>query len=283
MSNKRNLVEDALDRIMPRAESRPADLHAAMRYSVLNGGKRIRAILCIAACEAAGGVGDDALIPACALELLHAYTLVHDDLPAMDDDDMRRGKPSCHKVYGEAEAILAGDALLTLSFELLAGMPRNQGALALELARVAGSRGVIGGQFEDVRSEDGICDRETLEFIQTHKTADLIRGACRMGGIVAGANDDRLRSLDTYGHNVGIAFQLIDDILDETGLSEVIGKPTGSDRDNMKMTAITLYGVEGARDMANRLIEEARHCVKKMPGYCEPLVDIADLVVSRDR
>lgn len=282
MSSKRASVEAELENILPPSGTRPSDLHDAMRYSVLNGGKRIRAILCIASCESAGGDGADALKPACALELLHAYTLVHDDLPAMDDDDMRRGKPSCHKAYGEAEAILAGDALLTLSFEILAGMSRDQGRLALELAQVSGSRGVIGGQFEDVRSEEGVRDRATLEFIQTHKTADLIRGACRMGGIVGGAGDKQLQALDTYGHNVGIAFQLIDDILDETGVPELIGKPTGSDRGNMKMTAITLYGIDGTRDIANQLIEDAKLSAEKLPGNSEPLLEIADLVVSRE-
>ncbi len=281
MSEKIKLVEAELARALPNPGTRPADLHEAMRYSVLNGGKRIRAVLCLAACEAVGGATASALPPACALELLHAYTLVHDDLPAMDDDDLRRGKPSCHKAFGEAEAILAGDALLTLAFELLARMPANQSALALELARAAGSRGVIGGQFEDVRSEEGVRDRETLEFIQTHKTADLIRASCRMGGIAGGAGEEQLAALDTFGHNIGIAFQLIDDILDETGTAEVIGKPAGSDRENMKMTSITVYGLEGTRELAEKLVDGAKLAVKSLPGDTEPLLGIANLVIDR--
>lgn len=287
MEDVRSLVELKLDDVLPGPRVRPIELHSAMRYSVLGGGKRVRAILCVSACAACGGSADKALSVAAALEILHAYTLVHDDLPAMDDDDVRRGRPSCHKAFGEAEAILAGDALLTLAFELLAGadVPEPHGAsrLVLELASAAGSRGVVGGQYEDVKSGDQVDSEEALVYIQSHKTADLIRAACRMGGVVAGASPLELDALDTYGGDIGIAFQIVDDILDETGSEELMGKPIGSDRENGKMTAVTLYGIEGARSRARELIGNARTSLKILSGPIEPLEQIADMIVARDR
>lgn len=280
LEDQRRLIEARLDELMPAEDVPPRELHAAMRYSALGGGKRIRAILCVCACVAGGGMAAEALTAAAALEILHAYTLIHDDLPAMDDDDMRRGKPSCHKAFGEAEAILAGDALLTLAFELLA---RNgSGALLGELAAAAGSRGVVGGQYLDIKSGSRTDDEETLRFIQTHKTADLIRVACRMGGIVAGVDESQLESLDIYGGNVGIAFQIVDDLLDETGSQELLGKPVGSDRGQSKMTAVTLYGIEGARSKAQELIAAAKRSLQTLPGDARPLEMLADMMLARD-
>jgi len=285
LEDRRALIEGRLDEVLPPAETPPGELHAAMRYSVMGGGKRIRAILCLASCVAAGGNSEDALTPAAALEILHAYTLIHDDLPAMDDDDMRRGKPSCHKAFGEAEAILAGDALLTLAFELLAREPTHNSykpaALVSELAAATGSRGVVGGQYVDIKSDSRLDDEEELRFIQIHKTADLIRAACRMGGIVAGANPDQLRALDSYGGKIGIAFQIVDDLLDETGVQEELGKPLGSDREQGKMTAVSLYGLDGARHRASELIASAKKSLATMPGDIKPLQGLADMVLAR--
>jgi geranylgeranyl diphosphate synthase, type II len=280
-------VDEKLNELLPGDDTRPLELHRAMRYSVLDGGKRIRAVLCLAACESLGGDRAAALPAAAALELLHAYTLVHDDLPAMDDDDLRRGKPSCHKAFGEAEAILAGDALLTLAFEVLAEseMPGGESAARLvgELARAAGSRGVVGGQYEDIKAGDALDDASTLDFIQTHKTADLISCACRLGAIVAGADSAQLAALDKYGLNIGLAFQIIDDILDQTGEQALLGKPIGSDLAKHKMTSVSLYGLDGAREKAHSLVREAQAALTSLPGSIAALQQVAELVIERDR
>ncbi len=287
LNNTRHRVESELNRRLPPETTRPAGLHRSMRYGVLGGAKRVRGILCFASCESVGGNSESAVLPATALEILHAYTLIHDDLPAMDNDDLRRGKPSTHKKFGEASAILAGDALLTLAFELLAEcvapVPYPPGQLSLELARATGSQGVIAGQFEDIESEDSNKDGDKLRFIHTHKTADLIRAACRMGGITAGANAKELDILDRYGRDIGVAFQLTDDIMDEIGVTETIGKPTGSDRAKKKMTAISVYGLEETRRQVQTLIHRASVAIRDLPGPTEPLASIAAMIVNRNR
>ena len=207
MEEKRAWVNSALDRYLPPETERPARLHKAMRYSILCRGKRIRPILCLASAGAVGKPDDVAMIPAMALECLHTYTLIHDDLPSMDNDDLRRGKPTSHKIFGEANAILAGDSLLTLAFELLAQTP-EAGRLALELAKAAGSRGVAGGQFEDLASDGKEPDADQLKFIHIHKTGKLIRAACRMGAIAAGADEPALEVLSLYGDRIGIRTEL---------------------------------------------------------------------------
>jgi len=242
----KNLVETVnarLEVLLPPAKERPAKLHEAMRYSVFAGGKRLRPALCIAACEACGGTVVQALPAACALELLHTYTLIHDDLPAMDDDTLRRGQPTCHIQFDEATAILAGDALLTMAFEVLADQPHG-GALTLELARAAGSRGVIGGQMEDIDAEGKTPDTNLVEYIHRNKTAALIRAACVMGGISAGTDQQTLEQLARYGENAGLAFQLADDLLDESATVEELGKDIGSDRAKGKMTWPAVHGIE---------------------------------------
>ena len=240
MEERRCLVEAALDRFLPRADERPAKLHEAMRYSLMGGGKRLRPILCLASAEAVGGKPDVAMVPAVALECLHTYTLIHDDLPAMDDDDLRRGRPTLHKAFDEGLAILAGDALQTLAFELLARAavpaPYEPGRLVLELAQAAGSRGVIGGQVEDIAAEGQSPDAGQLEFIHAHKTGQLIRAACRMGAIAAGARPEQLAALTTYAEKVGLAFQIADDVLNVTSTPEQLGKAVGSDAARKKMT-----------------------------------------------
>lgn len=261
---RRGQVEAWLDLWLPPAETRPSVLHRAMRHSVLAGGKRLRPILALATAEALGG--DPALAgrPACAIELFHTYTLVHDDLPCMDDDDLRRGVPTCHVVFGEANALLAGDALLTLAFEWLASGP-NPAACVRELAVCGGSLGVVGGQVEDLAAEGKPADAATLAFIHSGKTAQLLRASLRIGGLCTGASPDELNRLGRFGDLLGLAFQIVDDILDETSTDAELGKPVGSDRENDKMTYVTLHGLAGAHAEAERLTAEALSTLDAMP------------------
>jgi geranylgeranyl diphosphate synthase type II len=259
-------VNAALDALMPTAEECPEKLHRAMRYSIFAGGKRLRPALCIAACEACGGTAEKAVSAACALELLHTYTLIHDDLPAMDDDTLRRGRPTCHIAFDEATAILAGDALLTLAFEVLAEVPGIGSALALELARAAGSRGVIGGQAEDIDAEGKTPDATLVDYIHRNKTAALIRAACVMGGLCAGAGAQTLEKLSAYGENTGLAFQIIDDLLDESATVEELGKDIGSDKARKKMTWQAVHGLKAARSKAAELTLAACAATDSLPA-----------------
>ena len=280
LAARRQEVDAALERHLPRAEEQPARLHTAMRYSLLAGGKRLRPILCLASAEAVGCGREAALLPALALECLHTYTLIHDDLPAMDDDDLRRGLPTCHKKFDEATAILAGDALLTLAFELLArATPAAQ--LALELAEAAGSRGVVGGQAEDLAAEGRAPDAELLEFIHTNKTGKLLRAACRMGALTAGADAGQLAALTTYAAKIGLAFQIADDVLNVTSTPQQLGKAVGSDAARKKMTYVALYGLETARAKAAALIVEAQAALKPLGTPAAPLVALAEFTVRR--
>ncbi len=273
-------VNQALFQALPPSTEHPVRLHEAMRYSLFIGGKRLRPILCMAAAEAVGGTEKAALPVGVALECLHTYSLIHDDLPAMDNDDLRRGQPTLHKVYGEANAILAGDSLLTLAFEILAQQP--QGAkLSLELAKAAGSRGLAGGQFEDLAEEQQAQNHETLMRIHANKTGKLIRAACRMGGITAGANTGQLDALGQYGESVGLAFQIADDILNVTSTQEVLGKPVGSDAKREKMNYIACIGMELAQTEARRLVEQAIEQLDALPGDTQPLQALAHYVVER--
>ncbi|MBC8207274.1 MAG: polyprenyl synthetase family protein [Kiritimatiellales bacterium] len=273
-------VNQALERILPGETVHPERLHQAMRYSVFAGGKRLRPALCIAACEACGGTAAQAMDAACALELLHTYTLIHDDLPAMDDDTLRRGQPTCHIEFDEATAILAGDALLTLAFEVLAGVPHIGCQLALELAKASGSRGVIGGQAEDLAAEGQPADADLLEYIHRHKTAALIRTACVMGGLCAGANSQILESLAVYGENTGLAFQLIDDLLDESSTEAELGKNIGSDKEKDKMTWPAVHGVEASRERVHELTESACEAANNLPDG-KTLNALASFMASR--
>jgi len=300
MKRQQNAVHAALDALLPPGGERPAKLHEAMRYSLFAGGKRLRPVLCIAACEACGGTTEQALPAACALELLHTYTLIHDDLPAMDDDTLRRGRPTCHIQFDEATAILAGDALLTLAFELLATIPDIGPALILELARAAGSRGVIGGQAEDLDAEGKAPDAELVEYIHRNKTAALIRAACVMGGICAGANFPESEAIDNfaeskiattgrgstlgklalYGENAGLAFQIIDDLLDEGATVEELGKDIGSDRAKGKMTWQAVFGIDAARAKAEELTDSAGTAAASLPKG-ERLKKLTDQMLRR--
>ncbi|NOU35361.1 MAG: polyprenyl synthetase family protein [Kiritimatiellaceae bacterium] len=280
LKQQADTINQALETLLPLAGERPVRLHEAMRYSVFAGGKRLRPALCISACESCGGTAAQSMRAACALELLHTYTLIHDDLPAMDNDTLRRGHPTCHIAFDEATAILAGDALLTLAFEVLAGIPDIGGSLALELARAAGSRGVIGGQIEDMDAEGKTPDANLVEYIHRNKTAALIRAACVMGGICAGANVQTLEKLTSYGENIGLAFQLADDLLDENATVEELGKDIGSDKARGKMTWPAVHGTEKTAADMRWLETEALAALRGLKNSAR-LEQLAGFVVRR--
>ena len=243
-------VEQILDQALPAVHIQPSVLHEAMRYSTLGGGKRLRALLVLGACAAVGGDVSKTAGLAAAVEMVHAYSLIHDDLPCLDDDDFRRGKPANHIVYGEAVAVLAGDALLTEAFAELARMPEKYGTapevavrLVGELAQGAGSRGLVGGQVVDITSAEQRPDADTLHYIHTRKTGALFRAALRCGALVGGADEEQLQAITRYGENFGLAFQITDDILDEVGEANQLGKQTGRDRSLGKQTYPRLYGL----------------------------------------
>lgn len=255
-------VDAALDRFVPSAETRPVTLHKAMRHSLFAGGKRLRPILCLAAAEACGGTRERALYAACSVECLHTYSLIHDDLPCMDDDDMRRGVPTCHKVYGEAMALLAGDALQALAFELVASTPvthrHSPADMVLELARTAGSLHLVGGQVADLEGEGRKLPLDDLRYIHESKTAALLTSSVKLGAMSADAQPEQVEALQKFGMATGLAFQIIDDILDVTQTSEKLGKSAGKDVATEKSTYPALLGLEASREEAHRLTAEAR-------------------------
>ncbi|WP_442490125.1 (2E,6E)-farnesyl diphosphate synthase [Halomonas litopenaei] len=259
-------------------------LEAAMRHGLLVGGKRLRPILVYAAGRALGADDDDLDIPAAAIELIHAYSLVHDDLPAMDDDDLRRGQPTVHKAFDEASAILAGDALQTLAFELLARSPSPRlGPLVATLAKASGRDGMAAGQALDLAAVGERPDLATLETMHRHKTGALIRAAVRLGGLVAVAEDDsRLRALDTYAAAMGLAFQVHDDVLDVTGDTDTLGKTSGADAARDKPTYPALLGLDGARAKAGALIDEALDAIAPLGEAAAPLAGLARYMIERD-
>ena len=279
-------VETALDGSL--GPERPESLREAMRYSLLAGGKRLRPILCLAACELAGGDASQALPTAVALEMIHTMSLIHDDLPAMDDDDLRRGRPTNHKVYGEAVAILAGDALLTRAFEMVALRSPDVPAERLlkvvgELSLVAGAPGLVGGQVVDLESEGKEVDLETLEYIHLHKTGALLSACVITGAMIGGADDALIKALRTYARGIGLAFQIIDDILDITASSEVLGKTAGKDLIADKTTYPKLLGLEESRHRADALVNEAKEALQPWAAKADPLLALADFITSRDR
>ena len=281
-------VEAALEHWLPKAQTHPAALHAAMRYASLNGGKRVRPLLAYASGQAAGVAPEVLDGPACALELIHAYSLIHDDLPAMDDDDLRRGKPSCHKTYGEATAILAGDALQTLAFYILSHDP-NSGlgadtrlAMVERLASAAGSRGMVGGQAIDLAAVGQTLDMAELEDMHIHKTGALIRASVLLGAMTnPGLEPQRLQGLDHYGKYIGLAFQVQDDILDVEGSTEVLGKAAGADESRDKPTYPALLGLKGAKQRALELHEAALASLKAFDARADPLRWLSAYIVER--
>jgi geranylgeranyl diphosphate synthase type II len=282
----RERVEVALDASLGPEE--PENLRAAMRYSLLAGGKRLRPVLCLAACELAGAPTDLALPTAVALEMVHTMSLIHDDLPAMDNDDLRRGRPTSHKMFGEAIAILAGDALLTRAFEMVAlrspGVePQRLLAVLGELSRAAGAPGLVGGQVVDLDSEGKDVDLTTLEYIHLHKTGALLRACVVCGALVGGAAENLLEALRVYARGIGLAFQIIDDILDVTASSEVLGKTAGKDLTADKTTYPKLLGLEESRKRAEVLVIEAKGALAPWSTRAQPLLALADYITSRDR
>ena len=278
-------VNAALDRFLPDPESEPRRLHEAMRYAVFAGGKRLRPAITLAACRAAGGSEEDAVSSACALEMLHTYSLIHDDLPAIDDDDLRRGRPTCHVQFDEATAILAGDALQTEAFRVLAECtPRAEviPGLVAEFARAAGSAGMVGGEIADIEAEGEKPDLERARFIHERKTAALFRGSAVMGGLAGGADPGVLASLSEYGTALGLAFQIVDDILDETGDAATLGKSPGKDRAARKMSYPAAVGLEASRDHARAWADKAKAALAAVPAP-ELLTALAEMTVSRSR
>ncbi len=283
------LVDAALDRYLPGETELPHSVHKAMRYSVFAGGKRVRPILMLAACQAVGGDAARALPAACAMEMIHTYSLIHDDLPAMDDDDFRRGNPTNHKVFGEAIAILAGDALLTEAFKL-ASDPRNAGgcepsallAVIHEIASCAGSYGMVGGQVIDMESEGRAdIDLATVQYIHIHKTGALIKASVVAGALLGGASGARLAAITRYGEAAGLAFQIADDILDIEGTTEEIGKDAGSDQARGKATYPAVMGLAAAKEEARAMMDEALRALDIFGAEADPLREIARYIVQR--
>jgi len=296
LQEKKEIVDSALEKYFPNRSGSaaegvfPTSLHTAIRYSLFAGGKRVRPILSMAAFEAVGREGDEILPFACALEMIHTYSLIHDDLPALDNDDYRRGQLTCHKVFGEAIGILAGDALLTEAFRLMTN--RSMGGLSLrdgqmldvihEVAQAAGMQGMVGGQVLDIESEGKEVDFPTVEYIHTHKTGALILVSVRAGARLGGGDEAALRALTRYGEGIGLAFQIADDILNVEGKSVLLGKKTGSDLSKGKATYPSLLGLEESKRRARELVELAVEAIRSFGSEAQPLREIAWFIVSRE-
>lgn len=282
---KASLIDDQLGRLFEDS-GRETLIHEAMKYSLMAGGKRLRPILLMAAADAVGGQGTDYLQLACGLEMIHTYSLIHDDLPAMDNDDYRRGKLTNHKVYGEGMAILAGDGLLTASFEVMLGQAGVAPELLIqavrEIAQAAGPCGMVGGQALDLSCEGRQIDAATLKLMHAGKTGALFKAALRAGAIAAGASSDKIEELTVYGHYLGLAFQITDDILDVIGTPEQIGKPVGSDVKNDKATYVSLYGLDGAKMMASQAVEQARNALAGFGTEADILRELAGYLLTRN-
>ncbi len=286
-SARQKKVDAALDRFLPSAKTKPKTIHEAMRYSIFAGGKRLRPVICLATAEViSGGKNDDAIPLACAVECIHTYSLIHDDLPAMDNDDFRRGKPTSHKVYGEGIAILAGDALLTIAFEIAASCrawPRYSHAEVIkEVALAAGSQRLVAGQVADLEGEGRKITPAELRYIHENKTAALIASSIRLGAMSANATPKQLAHLTDFGQTLGLAFQVIDDILDVTQTTEKLGKSAGKDITAQKATYPALLGLDKARKEADRLTARARAALKPFGKAAAPLEAIADYLLKRE-
>ncbi len=287
LKDRRLNIEAALDRFLPSTEARPQQLHESIRYSMLSPGKRLRPTLVIAAAEAVGGKADDVMPTACALECIHVFSLIHDDLPCMDNDDYRRGRLTNHKVYGDALALLAGDALLALAFQLIAEniqtVPVDRVLPTLRLVAVAsGTWGMVGGQVVDMESQGQDVTTDTLHYIHAHKTGALLTASVLSGALLAGANEAQIDALRAYGEHIGLAFQIADDILDVTGDETKIGKPVGSDEERDKATYPKVYGLEESRRRAHAEVEAALETLAAFDAKADPLRAIARYIVERD-
>ena len=286
LTDRSALVDAALNRFIPSEDTSPPTIHKAMRHSIFAGGKRLRPILCLAAAEACGGSIDTAMPAACAVECLHTYTLIHDDLPCMDDDDFRRGVPTCHKVYGEGVAVLAGDALQALAFQLLAEVPGNAqfnvGDYVRELAVTSGSLHLIGGQVMDLEGEGKKLPLADLRYVHESKTAALLTTSIKLGGMSAGATTEQIAALHAFGWNTGLAFQIIDDILDVTQTTEKLGKSAGKDLASEKSTYPALLGLDASRAEAQRLTTEAMNALSIFGDTAARLRQMAEYLLARD-
>ncbi|MFN3421141.1 MAG: polyprenyl synthetase family protein [Armatimonadota bacterium] len=287
----RRKVDAALDEMMPKEDEIPSVLHRAMRYSVFAGGKRLRPFLVLESCKVVGGDEEKALPAACSVEVLHTYTLVHDDLPSMDNDDFRRGKPTCHKVFGEGIAVLCGDALQTLAFELLATELPKRGVSAevalkciAALARAAGSKQLVGGQALDITEQaQGYTDKSPEKVLAIHerKTAALIQACCVIGGLIGNATDEQLNALKNFGYWLGLAFQITDDILDEIGDPEKLGKGVHKDKQQKKLTYPMVFGLEKSRELAGEAIERAISSLSIFGNEANLLRALAQFILER--
>ena len=287
LRSRRKEIDQALDHYLPKTNVKPATLHKAMRYSLFAGGKRLRPILCLAAAEACRGRVTNALPLACALECIHTYSLVHDDLPSMDNDDYRRGRPTCHTVFGDGIAVLAGDALLTIAFEIVSRAkpaPRYDMSILLrEIAVAAGSQKLIAGQVADLEAEGRKVKRDQLRFIHENKTAAILKSSIRLGAMSANADTKKLRAVTQFGHGLGLAFQVIDDILDVTQSSEILGKSAGKDIAAKKATYPAVIGLEKSRAEARRLTRQAHDALSVFrDGQAEPLHCLANYLLERE-
>ena len=286
LTQRTALIDRALDRFLPRATAKPATIHKAMRYSLFAGGKRLRPVLTLAAAEACAGGLPQATPAACAVECIHTYSLIHDDLPCMDDDDLRRGRPTSHKVFGEGVAVLAGDALLTIAFEILAQAPANaryqMPALIAELASASGSRWLIGGQVADLEGEGKKLGGADLKYIHRCKTAALLTTSIRLGAMSANATPKQLAALTTFGQSLGLAFQVIDDILDVTQTTEKLGKTAGKDVAATKATYPAVFGLARSRKEAHRLTTTAHTALQPFGENAATLRALADYLLARD-
>ena len=287
LAARTDAVNRALDHFLPKESAKPATIHKAMRYSLFAGGKRMRPALTLAAAEACGGTDEDAMPLACAVECIHTYSLIHDDLPAMDNDDFRRGKPTSHKVFGEGIAILAGDALLTQAFEITAqcqGWPRySHRDVVLEIAKASGSLQLIAGQVADLEGEGKALTADQLKYIHERKTSALLCCSARLGGMSANCTAPQLQALTDFGYNVGLAFQVVDDILDVTQTSEQLGKTAGKDIAAQKATYPSIVGLERSRKIARRLTRKAFAALDIFKGRATALKALAHYLLIRDK
>ncbi|MFZ5633657.1 MAG: polyprenyl synthetase family protein [Bacillota bacterium] len=288
LEKRSKMVNTALDSLLPAADQYPGIIHEAVRYSLFAGGKRLRPVLALASAEILGGSVEDIMPAACALELIHTYSLIHDDLPAMDNDDLRRGMPTCHRKYGEAVAILAGDALLTMAFELIARCPLTGRInperllkVVAEVSEAAGTGGLIGGQVVDITSDAVNVDKETLAYIHRNKTGAMYRASVRTGAILSGAGAEDLRRFTGYADHLGMAFQITDDILDIVGDEKRMGKPAKSDIKNNKATYPALYGLEEARRMAAVQADGALRSIAVYDARADFLRELVKFVINR--
>jgi geranylgeranyl diphosphate synthase, type II len=290
LAKKKAVVDEALKGLFPAPQGPAADVVKSMVYSLFAGGKRLRPILCIAGAEAVGGKESSALTVACALELIHTYSLIHDDLPVMDNDDLRRGKPTNHKVFGEAVALLAGDGLLTEAFRLMSSAdpaeavePRSLLAVIRLVAAAAGYEGMVGGQAVDIQSEGKQVEPGVLEFIHTHKTAALIAASVASGAILGGGKDEEVEAITRYGRNVGLAFQVADDILDVEGDSRNLGKGVGGDARKRKITYPSIIGLASSKEIQKALVEQAIDALRSFDEKAVPLRKIAVYIIERKK